>query len=286
MSDLAAVFSQPVIQIIRQRSSQRSYSGEPLNALHRAKISVMLNEIGHGPFGNRVRFSLVSMQDENSDKPVKLGTYGFISGARDFIVGTIGRDQNACEDYGYLLERIILQVTDWGLGTCWLGGSFNKSAFARAIDLAENEIIPAVTPIGYTATRRTLRDQVIRLAINSKVRKPWSEIFFNQTFAQPLTTQAAGEFVEVLEMVHLAPSASNKQPWRILKTGEGFHFFLRRTPGYGSAFKADLQKVDMGIALSHFELTAREMNLPGCWKMLNPELSLPDDWIYTVSWEK
>jgi len=280
------IYSQPVTQIIRQRSSQRSYSGEPLSALHRTKIGVMLNKIGGGPFGNQMRFTLVSVHDNNPGKPVRLGTYGFINGATDFIIGAVRPAPNVYEDFGYLLEKIILHLTDWNLGTCWLGGTFAKGDFAEAIDLRPDEIIPAVTPVGLPATRRTLRDRIVRLAAGSVHRKTWTELFFDRTFTQPLTQQSAGEFTEALEMVRLAPSASNRQPWRILKTDDHFHFFLKRNKGYNAAFQADLQKVDLGIAICHFDLAVREIHLSGRWTRQNPELSLPEEWIYIASWEK
>ncbi len=276
-----SVFSQPVIAVIRRRSSWRSYSGEPLSAAYRAKLRVLLDELGTGPFGNRIRFSLVSRPEKKPDRPVRLGTYGFISRATDFIVGAVRPAPDVYEDFGYLLEKIILHLTDWDLGTCWLGGSFAKGDFAKAINLQPDEIIPAVTPVGLIAHRRTLRDRVIRTAAGSRNRKSWTEIFFDQTFARPLTPQTAGQFAEALEMVRLAPSASNRQPWRILKINNHFHFFLKRSKGYNAAFQADLQKVDLGIAMCHFELTVRASNLPGQWTKPDPELPLPGDWRVT-----
>jgi len=280
------IFSQPLSAIIRRRTSRRSYTGEALSLTYRAKLKVLLDESGKGPFGNRARFEIVSKQGAEIVKPIRLGTYGFISGATDYIVGAVKPAPHVYEDYGYLLEKIILQVTDWGLGTCWLGGTFAKGDFAAAINLQPGEIIPAVTPVGQTANRRTLRDRAIRTIAGSRNRKPWAEIFFDQTHSQPLTPQAAGEFAEVLEMVRLAPSASNRQPWRIIKVGNQFHFFLKRSKGYDTAFQADLQKVDLGIAMCHFELTARELNRPGRWNRQNPELALPEDWTYTASWRE
>ena len=93
-------------------------------------------------------------------------------------------------------------------------------------------------------------------------------------------------------MVRLAPSASNKQPWRIVKDGSAWHFYLQRTPKYGpgsvvfNVMKlADLQRVDMGIAMCHFELTARELGLDGKWARMNPGLEIPDERTeYVVSW--
>jgi hypothetical protein len=93
-------------------------------------------------------------------------------------------------------------------------------------------------------------------------------------------------------MVRLGPSASNRQPWRIIRDGNDWHFYLRRTPGYGerntSLLKlADLQRVDMGIAMCHFELTARELGLSGEWKHVKQLIEKPDEQIeYIITWCK
>ena len=46
-----------------------------------------------------------------------------------------------------------------------------------------------------------------------------------------------------------------------------------------------LQRLDLGIALAHFELTCREHGLPGTWRVRDPELETPtEDTEYIASW--
>ena len=93
-------------------------------------------------------------------------------------------------------------------------------------------------------------------------------------------------------MVRWGPSASNKQPWRIVKQENVWHFYLQRTPGYGSdgwlgklLGVADVQRLDMGISMCHFELSAMELGLKGKWSVAEPALEKPDKHTeYTVSW--
>ena len=48
---------------------------------------------------------------------------------------------------------------------------------------------------------------------------------------------------------------------------------------------ADMQRIDVGIAMSHFELTANELGLMGRWEIREPRTEKPDEWTeYTVSW--
>ena len=101
----------------------------------------------------------------------------------------------------------------------------------------------------------------------------------------PLVKEVAGSYATALECVRLGPSASNNQPWRVLRQGDGIlHFYLKRTPGYDKLMRSvDLQLVDMGIALSHFELAAREEGVVGGWVQAQPDLDVGSV-KYVLSW--
>lgn len=62
---------------------------------------------------------------------------------------------------GYSLEKVILYCTSLGLGTVWLGGTFNKGNFAKAVNLKENEILPIVSPVGYEGGKKSLFAKVV-----------------------------------------------------------------------------------------------------------------------------
>jgi hypothetical protein len=48
---------------------------------------------------------------------------------------------------------------------------------------------------------------------------------------------------------------------------------------------ADLQRIDMGIAMCHFDLAARELGLAGTWEASEPEIARPDGLTeYTATW--
>ncbi|GAB6268882.1 MAG: hypothetical protein STSR0002_16240 [Smithella sp.] len=183
-----------------------------------------------------------------------------------FIIGAVEKKHHNLEDFGYLMEKNILMATDLGLGTCWLGGTFSSSRFAQKIALQNNESLPTVTPVGYAVPRISAIDSVIRSASGANNRKPWSSLFFNKD-DKPLSIVQASRYSTPLEMVRLAPSATNFQPWRIIKASEPdmFHFCIKRTPGLKQLFsmKSDLQRIDIGIAMCHFELAAEEEGLKG-----------------------
>ena len=283
-------YRKPVTDIIQQRFSCRTYLDKPIAEEKRQRLAEFISSIKIGPLAAPVRFALVAATEQDRNSLRGLGTYGFIKGATGFIVGAVQPSEKNLEDYGYLMECAILFATDIGLGTCWLGGTFTQSSFAKKISATRNEKMPAVTSIGYIADPDRSNDW-IRQRAGSNHRLPWESLFFHKRFGETLSRDKAGAFAVPLEMVRLGPSASNKQPWRIIQDGNAWHFYLQRTRGYGDGltFKllrlADLQRVDMGIAMSHFQLTANELGLKGQWVVQEPEIEKPDRLTeYTVSW--
>lgn len=277
-----------MIELMKIRTSSRSYEDRPLEPEKRKKLEEQLSSNKKGPFGSMLRFQLFDFTEGEQGQTDYLGTYGVIKGAHLFIVGAVMKTDKAMEDYGYCMEKNILVATALGLGTCWMGGFFKRSAFARRISLSDNEVIPAISPLGYSAEKKTLTDSLFGFLARSKTRKPWQELFFHRNFNTHLGRHDAAKYAPCLEAVRIAPSASNRQPCRILKEEDSntFHFYLRRAKMYTKTTKqVDIQKVDMGIAMCHFELSAEELGLKGHWQDQAIPIS-SEDKEYIVSWGK
>lgn len=286
-SNLTSAFQLPASELIQTRSSWRSCTGDPLPVDKCEKLSQFIRSKTTGMFGHPLRFELVAAKPDDAQALRGLGTYGFIRGASGFVVGAIQASIGNLEDYGYLMEEIILYATSLELASCWLGGSFQKSNFSARISTQKHEIVPAVVSLGVYADKRNLVDRTIRSIAGSKKRLDWESLFFSPDFNTPLDRGSAGPYAHVLDMVRLSPSASNKQPWRIMMNGDGFHFFLKRTPGYRKpGLFSDLQRIDMGIAMCHFEQVCLETRLEGNWTREAPDLGPPPDWEYSISWQK
>jgi hypothetical protein len=93
-------------------------------------------------------------------------------------------------------------------------------------------------------------------------------------------------------MVRIGPSASNKQPWRIIRDADPpvFHLFLERTKNYYENNRRmfglmDIQRIDMGIAMCHFETSCREAGIAGAWAVNPPQgINLPPRTSYVATW--
>lgn len=272
-------------ELIQARSSWRSCTGEAIPDDKLKELESYVRTKTTGIFGSPLRFELAAAREGDSEELKGLGTYGFIRGASAFIIGAIDREIHNLEDYGYLMQDIILFATGLNLATCWLGGSFRKDNFSARINVQDHEFVPAVVSVGLPAENRNLVDRIIRNVAGSKKRKPWEELFLTADFTTPLSRNKAGEYAHVLEMVRLSPSASNKQPWRYVLDNDRFHLYLQRTPGYRKKnLFSDLQRIDMGISMHHFASVCDERDLGGEWVKRVPSRQTPEGWEPVISW--
>lgn len=241
-------------EAILNRVSTRTFVKEVLSKEDINKISNIVKKYNDikGPFGNTFDFSF-ALNNSKQENAKKIGTYGMIKNVPAFIGGTSPNTFESIIDFGYVLEYIILELTKLGYDTCWLGGTFSRKDFKR--DLQENEIIPAITPVGHRAKKRSIVDRAIRSGAKSHNRLPISELFKYYKEEKQIELDMENPILHSLSLVRRGPSASNKQPWRVHIDKDKVHFCIKRTPNYtGGVSGYDMQNLDIGIALCHYEI--------------------------------
>ncbi|MCP5056487.1 MAG: nitroreductase [bacterium] len=277
---------EPISQLAAERISVRAYdTGRPVPAELRTRLQEIVAANCLGPLGNRVRIESVDIDELAAGEARSLGTYGIIKGARLYLVAAIEDSAAARVDLGYCLEKIILEATRLGLGTCWMGGTFRRANFAHSAGVRDDEIIPVITPVGFATRQKSLRERVLRRLAGADQRKPWDSMFFLGGAGTPLPR--GGRFDAALACLRLAPSASNKQPWRVVEQSETerFDFHLERTPHYNELMRGiDLQMVDMGIAMCHFDLATAEAGCKGEFSRRSPAPRLGET-EYIATWQ-
>lgn len=261
---------------IKARRSVRTFDNQILTAEDRKLLSSFMETI-ENPYHIPVAFKWMDAKEHGLTCPVVVGTDLYVGGKIKCV-------PNASVAFGYSFEMLVLKAQSMGIGTVWLGGTMNRAAFEQAMELAEDEIMPCASPLGYPAGKVSVRESMMRKGIKADERLPFEELFFDGTFDLPLTQEKAGVFSEPLEMVRLAPSAVNKQPWRVVVSDNVAHFYLKRSKGFGHDVHLDMQKIDMGIALCHFALTARENGLELSFVQNDPKLKLQEGMEYLASY--
>ena len=241
-------------EAIRHRRSVRSFDGNPLSPALSEKI-LQFAQAQTNPYNIPIAWFMLDAAQYGLRSPV-------ITGERVYLTGKLRRLPHAGEAFGYAFEAILLYAESLGLGSTWIAGTLNRAAFEKAVALGEGEVMPCVSPIGTPAAKMSLRESVMRKGVRADNRMDFEELFFRNDWATPLSRNEAGALGGPLELVRLAPSAVNRQPWRAVVQGNKLRFYEKRSRGHFiSADGWDLQKIDLGIALAHFDLAAKEAGL-------------------------
>ena len=265
-----------ILDSIRKRRSVRTFDGTGLRPEDAQKI--LDHAAGaENPYDIPVTWKLLEVKKHGLSSPV-------IVGADTFIAGKMRRVPHAEEAFGYSFEKIVLFAETLGVGTTWIAGTMNREAFERAMDVSDDEVMPCVSPLGYPAEKKSMRETMMRKAIGADSRFDFEELFFDGSFDKPLSESGAGELLEAFEAVRLAPSAVNKQPWRCVRCEDKVHFYEKRSKGFVSETGWDLQKIDVGIALCHFELAAKECGLAVSLQIADPAVPVPEDIQYIATY--
>ncbi len=266
-----------VKEIIRSRKSARTFSGETLRSDDRQKLDEFLKTLDN-PFGVPVEFRFLDAKEHNLSSPVIVGTYAYIAAK----VARVPQSEIA---YGYSFEAFCLFAKSLGIGTVMLAATISLSAFEKAMEVKDTGVMPVASPIGYPADKQSVREKLMRKGIKADERLPFDTLFFENSFAQGLIPEHASLFRDALEMVRLAPSAGNKQPWRAIVCGDKVHFYEKKTKAMSNNSLGDIQKVDVGIALAHFDLTLKESGISGSFAVDDPGFATDDSIEYIVTYE-
>lgn len=256
-------------ETIRRRFSVRHYQPKPvpdktLRAVEKSgETSVALDD------RIRVKFHLIKEGKLVAEQMTFLtGGRWLFGSAPHFIIATSEEKPLFMMNIGFRMEQVILFATAQGLGTCWIGGLFTEARIGAFLSLGKGERVIALTPLGYPDTSfygRTIHSVVHLGTPQSSRRKPLEQIVFGSRWGSPLETKD-DEPLEVLECTRLAPSWTNSQPWRFLVNGKeiiavadasGRNLSVRDGKHY--------YRLDVGIAMAHFFLAAKELGWKGSW---------------------
>lgn len=238
------------IEAMRHRHSVRTYIDKPISAEQREALLIAIDEL-ETPFGGRVKIVLAEKNGESSFKP---STYGVITGAKCYLLLYVDDDVLSLLSGGYALEMVVLKATMLGLGTCWLGGTFSASSFKTAENAPNGMKLVIVCPVGIPASKQSLLHKITEAIARSHSRKPMDKLFGQGGFDKRVAETSP--FYEPLEMMRLAPSSVNSQPWRAL-------VFDDETVQFFTTSQKSLNLIDMGIGLCHFAIAANMKNKRG-----------------------
>lgn len=227
---------------LQQRHSVRSYTDQPLSDSEIKTLRAAISEVNSYLPGTRFQLVL------NDDTPFtgKMGSYGMFKGVRNYIAAVIdtgvdGHDRIA----GYAGQKIVMEATLAGLGTCFIGGTFSSDKLP--VQMRAGEVIRFIIAVGHKADNQRL---VARLMVAVAHRKHMSALQFFDSDKSAKTIEEARKLYpaldEALEAIACAPSAMNARPARIWLDADGNIMA-------GTVKNGGFTQVDLGIALFNFE---------------------------------
>ncbi len=264
-----------IFETIAGRKSVRTYDGTGIREEDLEKLKQYMTEIDN-PFGIPVEFFLLDAEQYELSSPVVLGE-------KYYAAGKVEKKDYADVAFGYSFEKLVLYAWSLGIGTEWIGGTMRRQIFEKAVELGEGEMMPCVSPLGYPAKKPAIREAVMRKSVGADTRRPPEKFFYDKMWNLPVSGALREELSDLIEAVRWAPSAANKQPWRIILRDGAFHFYEKKDKGFTGEAVGDMQKIDIGIALCHFILALEEKGEKPEVVIKDPCVEIPDDADYIAT---
>ena len=225
------------LDAIGLRRSRRKYLSTPMT---QRTVDYFKNEITK--FNQDSGLSIFLLEDGSQAFNGITKSYGMLKGVRSLIVlKGASSDAHLKEKCGYYGERLVLDATKLGLGTCWVAGTYNRKDPVFKCD--DDEEVICVITIGHVEEEKSMGEQLIYKLTHRKT-KPASEFYSLHHFDE----KAPEWFLRGIESVMKAPSAVNSQP---------VHFVFDKLKHQITAHvsgKRPTDLIDLGIAKLHFEI--------------------------------
>ena len=255
------------IELLKNRKSVRTFDEtKKIDTEILNELSESINSFKN-PFSDNICIKILNKNDFNLFSKV-------IKGEEYYIATKLKRDKNFEVAFGFELESILINLRKYNIESVFLASTYEKENFIKALDVKDDEIIPAVCPIGYKASESSIKDRALRRFCKSDTRKDIKDLLVNcESFTN--------DELEIFNTVLWAPSARNNQPLKIIKEDNYYHFYINHTKGFSNDL-GDVQKIDLGIALANLSLAYKDYNKELEFVYLKKE-NLSDNCDYQIS---
>jgi hypothetical protein len=281
-----------LFDLMRSRRSCRSFQTRKLTSADRSELVEYVRLHSQEPkIGqSSIRFEYVS---------APLTVWPTVN-ATEFLVAIapIKYDRLAVIDVGKSLQKIIMDATRMGLGTCWIGPGADHASIMRHLGDRFNEEqdhIICVCAVGYSSWYRPAFIRVFNAQFHRRL--PLSSLFFaDPQFKEPLNLDVPpyNRFGRTYEICQWAPSSYNGQTTRcvaVAEKSEDGEPRLQRFDFYATTESRYYAAVATGIWCANWEMGCEALGISGHFALLSAEergiqdeQALPPVPRYDLSW--
>jgi hypothetical protein len=214
------------------------------------------------------------------------GYHDFLIGAANYFVILSDEADAMLENAGFLAEDLILQMTEWRLGSCWLTFEDGEEV-KKALAIESDKRVAAIAAFGFE--KKSSKRIHLNVKSMSKIDIAVERGYYSPhlgiddlVFSGKWGNQA-GVYEEIGEMDHplwqafyaasLSPSYLNRQPYGFVLDGDAVVLISKSDPYTDE--KA--QKLNLGIVMLHFAGVAAQMAEKITWTLgtYGKDLGLP-----------
>ena len=159
-----------VFEAVQRRRSVRAYLKKDVP---RELVMRILEAARLAPSAEAIQpwYFIVLTDQEKKDKIAKSGRFArFISKAPVVVVGCGDREASPKwfkVDVAIAMEHMVLEATELGLGTCWVG-SFSESLVKQVLKIPERFSVVALLALGYPAKKVDYLGKLVHLVRGRK----------------------------------------------------------------------------------------------------------------------
>jgi hypothetical protein len=219
---------------IENRISRRNYIETPIESEKVEVLRKLIEELNE-----KSGLSIKFIEDASDAFSGFRKSYGMLKGVHSVILlqGDVS-DANLKEKCGYFGEIVVLEAIKLGLGTCWVGGSFEKGNKAFIDEVTSIKPVCVIT-IGNVPENKSAREKLIYKLTHRKSKSAYE--MYKSDITPP------DWFLSGMDAVAKAPTAANSQKvfFELLADGD----VKASVPG-----NSEFDLVDLGICKLHFEL--------------------------------
>ncbi|HSQ88516.1 nitroreductase family protein [Romboutsia sp.] len=248
------------------RRTIRNYSNKNINAPLMEEVKKICNDITYLNEDLRIKAHVV---ERGHLIHLLMGKKCKIK-APHYIVVTSNKGEDYLQNIGFAIEKVVLQLTTLGLGTCWLDCSLKREDIMEFIDLDDIE----TDDVNLNDFEDSCENENTKNNKEDDIENPYIIIAFGYAQEQEklfkaikvdqdrksikhISKKMDRKWIKVLNAVRVAPSIKNCQPWMFYYSKDGIHIYEEKQ----KKSLENMTHISMGIALRHFDMACEKYNI-------------------------